>query len=271
MNKRSVKSNKIKTMFTVDVKSNIVDFVQKINVIKNNNNFFNDKQFISSKNITIGLEQFLDCINNGNYYAYEILINLNKKKFDNPKINNLVNVIFKICVYAINNSKLCDNMIYYINDNKNNDDNDSIHIQYTLWKLSYIVSGRNPLNIESNHIDYEIKNRDDLLQVKKHIIYTYDQYKKLNESKTNDDYIFLKNNLKAYIEENYGGKLKNENKKETKHHGNSDVNDSLADCMGKLVLSPTVDTYSFIDSQVVMLKEHIGSPLNQNIDTRVPS
>ena len=196
--KKFVKYKKLKVMFTFDVKSNIVDFVQNIDIIKTNNNYFNVKQFISSKNITIGIEQFLDCIINGNYHACEILINLNKIKFDNFLINNLVNAIFKISVFNIKISKLCENMIYYINDHKNN------YKQYTLWKLSYIVSGRNPLSIESNQIDYEIKYRNniDLLKVKKHIIYTYDQYKKFNESKTNDDYIFLKNKLNLYIEEN---------------------------------------------------------------------
>ena len=58
MKKGFAKFNKPKAMFTTYVKSNIVDFGQTINVIKDNNNFFNDKQFISSKNITIGLDQF---------------------------------------------------------------------------------------------------------------------------------------------------------------------------------------------------------------------
>ena len=201
MNKGFSKFNKPKAMFTTYVKSNIVDFGQTINVIKNNNNFFNDKQFISSKNITIGLEQFLDCIINGNYYAYEILINLSKKKFNNPVTNTLVDLIFKICIYSIKSSKLCDNMIYYINDSKNK------YKKYTLWKLSYIVGGTNPLFIESKQIDYEIKYREyrdniDLLEVKDIIIFTYDKYKKFNESKMNDDYIFLKNKLNSYLEEN---------------------------------------------------------------------
>ena len=201
MKKGFAKFNKPKAMFTTYVKSNIVDFGQTINVIKDNNNFFNDKQFISSKNITIGLDQFLDCIINGNYYAYEILINLSKKKFNNPVTNILVDLIFKICVYSIKNSKLCDNMIYYINDSKNK------YKKYTLWKLSYIVGGLNPLFITSKQIDYEIKYREyrdniDLLELKDIIIFTYDTYKKFNESKMNDDYIFLKNELNSYIEEN---------------------------------------------------------------------
>ena len=78
---------------------------------------------------------------------------------------------------------------------------DNRYINYTLMKLGYIISSKvHPLNIKTENIDYEIKNNQDLLKVKDDIIYTYDQYKKINDDITyNTEYTFLKNELSEFI------------------------------------------------------------------------
>jgi len=187
-----------RTMFSFTVKSNIMEFEQTIHIVRYHNILFNNKQFITMNNITLSIEQFLEEIHNGNYYVNEILIKMKKIVFDDESINKLVSAIIKVSACIINNSKLCKNMIYYINQPENN------FIRYTLWKLSYIVgSTHNPINIKNISIDYENKERMDIdiLKVKNQIIYTYDKYKKNLEY--NDEYNFLKDSLLNYINLNY--------------------------------------------------------------------
>ena len=195
MGKKVNRYKKLKVMFSFDVKSNILDFPQRINITKFDNIYFNESLFSNSKEINIGYGQFLDYVNNGNYYACELLIQLNNINFKKDIINKLVDAIFKICLLNIKINRLCDSMITYIHKLDNR------YINYTLMKLGYIISSKvHPLNIKTENIDYEIKNNQDLLKVKDDIIYTYDQYKKINDDITyNTEYTFLKNELSEFI------------------------------------------------------------------------
>ena len=194
MGKKVNKYKKLKVMFSFDVKSNILDFSQKINVTKFDNIYFNESLFSNSIEINIGYSQFLDYVINGNYYACEILIQLNNITFKEDIINNLIDVIFKICLFNIKTNRLCNSMIAYIKKSENR------YINYTLMKLSYIISGKIlALNIKTKDIDYEIKNKEDLLNFKDKIIYTYDKYKKNDNTTHNKEYTFLKDELSNFI------------------------------------------------------------------------
>ena len=81
MGKKVNRYKKLKVMFSFDVKSNILDFPQRINITKFDNIYFNESLFSNSKEINIGYGQFLDYVNNGNYYACELLIQLNNINF----------------------------------------------------------------------------------------------------------------------------------------------------------------------------------------------
>lgn len=182
-------------MFEFNVKSNISKNTQIIKIIKNNNLSFNNSDLIYNNYIVIGLEQLLDCIYNGNYYIYEILLKLYKYNYQDNEKKKFINLLIKISSYIIKIDNLCDNMIYYIQNEKNN------YIKYTLWKLIYIISGKhNPFLIDSNKIDFEIKNNsNDIIKLKNLIFYSYSKYKKYKNTIIDNEYQYIKQEFLNYF------------------------------------------------------------------------
>lgn len=184
------------TMFQFNVKSNISKIEQIIKINKMNNLSFNNSDLIHNSYIVIGIEQLLDSIYNGNYYMYEILLALYKQNYDEDiEKKNFINVLIKISAYIIKINNLCDNMIYYIQNKENN------YIKYTLWKLIYIISGKhNPFQIDSQKIDFEIKNNNsNIIQLKNLIFYSYSKYKKYRNTFIEHEYQFIKQQFLNYI------------------------------------------------------------------------
>jgi hypothetical protein len=184
-----------KTMFEFHVKSNISKIEQIIRINRNNNLSFNNSDLIHNNFIVIGIEQLLDSIYNGNYHMYEILLTLYKNDYEDIQKNKFVNLLIKISAYIIKIDNLCDNMIYYIQNEENN------YIKYTLWKLIYIISGKhNPFQIDSQKIDFEIKNNnEDVIQLKHLIFYSYSKYKKYKNTFIEHEYQIIKQQFLNYI------------------------------------------------------------------------
>jgi hypothetical protein len=185
------------TMFQFNVKSNISKYEQIIKINKMNNLSFNNSDLIHNNYIVIGIEQLLDSIYNGNYYMYEILLVLYRNNYDDDiKKKNFVNLLIKISAYIIKIDSLCDNMIYYIQNEENN------YIKYTLWKLIYIISGKhNPFQIDSHKIDFEIKNNSsNVIQLKNLIFYSYSKYKKYKNTFIKNEYQSIKPLFLNYFE-----------------------------------------------------------------------
>lgn len=183
------------TMFVFNVKSNISKNEQIIRIDRMNNLSFNNSDLINNHYIIIGIEQLLDTIYNGNYYMYEILLTLYNNNFEDIEKQKFVNLLIKISAYIIKIDNLCDNMIYYIQNEKNN------YIQYTLWKLIYIISGKhNPFQIDSHKIDFEIKNNStNVIQLKNLIFYSYSKYKKYKNTYIENEYQIIKKQFLNYI------------------------------------------------------------------------